>query len=494
MSTLAWERIIEVTAKRGASPQKLDAGAKGIGSHAGAWEPETGRGSKRNRFPRRRVGTRKFNGLQILNPLLYTIPVVKTGKLIMLKIIISIGSAILALATLIGGASAIDYFCEGCVKHFFWAHFSLLATGLIVAFALLILVIAVVYFLKKWQQNQYDIEEPSGQVPLNSPFYIERPPIESECYRLILKPDALIRIKAPRQMGKSSLMTRILHHAEQSGYHTLCLSFQEADSAIFANLDHFLQWLCLSVTEQLGLPDKVEAYWQTNRFNNKRCCSRYFKEYLFTEIKEPIVLGLDEVDRIFQEQIATDFFGLLRAWHEKGKNDKAWQKFRLVITHSQEVYISLDINQSPFNVGTAIELPEFNHEQVQTLFNRHKLPHTNTQIEQLITIVGGHPYLIRLALYKMAQSQITLDKLLQTAANEKGVYADHLRRQLVNLQEHPELATFFKTVVTADNPIQAQTLEPAFFKLSALGLIRTDEENKVIPWCELYRRYFKSRF
>jgi len=48
------------------------------------------------------------------------------------------------------------------------------------------------------------------------------------------------------------------------------------------------------------------------RLGNKRCCSRYFKNYLLTEIKEPIVLGLDEVDRIFQEKIATDFFGLLR--------------------------------------------------------------------------------------------------------------------------------------------------------------------------------------
>lgn len=411
----------------------------------------------------------------------------------MLKIIVSIGSVILALATLMGGVAAIDYFCGGCVKDFLWAHLSFLLIGFIVAVALLILVIALVSVLKKWHQNQGDIEEPTGQVPLNSPFYIERPPIESDCYRLILKPDALIRIKAPRQMGKSSLMTRILHHAKQAGYRIPCLSFQEADSAIFTSLDHFLQWLCVSVTEQLGLPDQVEAYWQNNRFNNKRCCSRYFKEYLFTEINKPIALGLDEVDRIFQEPIATDFFGLLRAWHEKGKNDEAWKKFRLVLTHSQEVYISLEINQSPFNVGTAIELPEFNREQVQTLFKRHKLPHTDTQIEQLMAIVGGHPYLIRIALYKMARSNLTLDKLLKTATNEKGLYADHLRRQLVNLQEHPALATIFKKIVTADNPIQIKELGTTDFKLEALGLIKIDDNHDVIPWCELYRRYFKLR-
>ena len=52
-------------------------------------------------------------------------------------------------------------------------------------------------------------ELPGGQVDLASRFYIDRPPIESRCYETIDQPGALIRIKAPRQMGKTSLMARI---------------------------------------------------------------------------------------------------------------------------------------------------------------------------------------------------------------------------------------------------------------------------------------------
>ena len=112
----------------------------------------------------------------------------------------------------------------------------------------------------------------------------------------------------------------------------------------------------------------------------------------------------------------------------------------MVITHSQEVYIELQINQSPFNVGTSIELPEFNQAQTQELIKRHKLSWTDTQIDQLIAIVGGHPHLVRIALYQIARGRITIDKLLKTVANEKGAYAEHLRRHLHNLQEHPKLA------------------------------------------------------
>jgi len=69
---------------------------------------------------------------------------------------------------------------------------------------------------------------------------------------------------------------------------------------------------------------------------------------------------LDEVALVFKnEKVAGDFLAMLRTWHEKGRNQQTWQKLRLVITHSQEVYIPLDMKESPFNVGTAVELPEF---------------------------------------------------------------------------------------------------------------------------------------
>jgi hypothetical protein len=103
----------------------------------------------------------------------------------------------------------------------------------------------------------FTLENPEGQVPLDSPFYVERPPNEIDCYETILQPAALIRIKAPRQLGKTSLMTRILHHASQHGYKTVSLNFQSADAEFLSSLDQFLQWFCASVADKLNLPDKL---------------------------------------------------------------------------------------------------------------------------------------------------------------------------------------------------------------------------------------------
>jgi len=340
-----------------------------------------------------------------------------------------------------------------------------------------------------------DPEIPQGQVRLDSPFYVERSPYEAQCYREILEPGTLIRIKAPRQMGKTSLMSRILYHAREQGVRTVPLSFQHADKAIFENLDHLLQWFCTRIARKLHLPHAVDHYW-SDTYGSKDNCTAYFEDCLLSEIDTPLVLGLDEVDRVFQyPKIADDFFGLLRAWYEEagyGDSDsQLWEKLRLIVVHSTEVYIPLDVNQSPFNVGLPIELSEFSAEQVHDLSQRHGLPWSSVQVKQLMQMVGGHPYLVRVALYHVAQQEQTLAELLETAPTEAGIYGDHLRRHLWNLQNHPDLATAFQRVVLTDDAVELASM--LAFKLHSLGLVEL-KGNEVTPRCHLYRQYFRDRF
>lgn len=333
-------------------------------------------------------------------------------------------------------------------------------------------------------------ELPMGQVELASAFYVERPGIDDRCYEAISKPGSLIRIKAPRQMGKTSLMARILHRATQQGYATVPLSFQLADSKVFTDLDRFLQWFCAIVALELQLPDRLADYWN-GIFGSKVNCKSYFERHLLANLTTPLALGLDEVDRVLQyPELAADFFGLLRAWHEEGKNREIWRKLRLVVVHSTEVYIPMDINQSPFNVGLPIELPEFGSQQVEELAQRHGLDWNATQVEQLMRMVGGHCYMVRLALYHISRQEMTLEEVLESAPTDSGLYSDHLRRHLWILSQHPELGNAFKKVVAVDSPVQLDSMQG--FKLHSMGLVHL-QGNEVRPRCNLYREYFRVR-
>lgn len=334
------------------------------------------------------------------------------------------------------------------------------------------------------------LDLPEGSVSLDSSLYIERPPIELDCYATIVKPGALIRVKAPRQMGKSSLMQRILHHAKQQDYQTASINFQMAEAETLANIDSFLQWFCAVLTDELNLTDKVLEMWK-KIVGSKRNCTNYFQRYLLQELKFPLALGLDEVDQVFQyPETAQEFFGLLRTWHEQGKNEDTWKKLRLIIVHSKEVYIPLNINQSPFNVGLPIELPELNREQVEDLVQRHGLAWSDFQIDQLMGVVDGHPYLLRKALYEIARDNLSLEKFVEVAYTEEGPYEDHLRRHLLNLQSDPALEAVMRQVVVADGPVRLES-SPAF-KLRSMGLVEL-RGNDVIPLCNLYRVYFRDR-
>jgi AAA-like domain len=328
---------------------------------------------------------------------------------------------------------------------------------------------------------------PEGPVPLDSSFYIESEGVESLCYAEIERPAALIRIKAPRLMGKTSLVVRIL--AQAPHYRTVYLDFNSVERGILTNLDKFLRWFCLMVGQQLQLENQLKLRWDTEILGSNDNCTAYFEEHLLNQIDNPLVLALDNVDRIFPHtQVVEDFLGMLRSWHEKGKISPIWKKLRLVLAHSTECYIPLDMNQSPFNAGVPVELIEFNASQVQELSSLYGLDWDALTLKTLMDMIGGHPYLVGLALYEIGSGKMKLEQLLHEAPTEQGIYGHHLRRHLETLQRGTALAEAFSTVVMSPKPIELESTQT--YKLHSMGLVQ-QQDNQVMPRCSLYRDYFR---
>ncbi|KAF3889837.1 MULTISPECIES: AAA-like domain-containing protein [Nostocales] len=324
--------------------------------------------------------------------------------------------------------------------------------------------------------------------------YVERPPIEALCYEHLLQPGSLIRIKAPSLMGKTYLMTRVLSQVtEQEDYHVVYLSFKLADRSIhFTNLNKFLRWFCINISRELRLPTELDEYWDEEGMGSKVSCTTYFEEYLLTELENPLVLCLDDVDLLFPyPEIYEDFFGLLRSWYEKARSRRLWQKLRLAILHSTDVYIQLNINQSPFNVGLPIELTEFTQEQVLALSQQHGLEMATNSVVQLMELLGGHPYLLELAFAHLkGHPEITVDRLLAEAPTEAGIYRPHLWKYWLDLQERPKLAAAFQQVIDTTHPVQIEPISA--YQLQSMGLVKLSG-NQVQPRCNLYRQYFQMR-
>ncbi|QXE22405.1 hypothetical protein B6N60_01088 [Richelia sinica FACHB-800] len=332
-----------------------------------------------------------------------------------------------------------------------------------------------------------------GQLPLDSPFYLYRPPAEKLFLREIFQPGALIRIRASRQFGKTSLIAKGLSQGQEYGYRTAVVSLQLADSQVLGSLNQFLQWLCVMVSRSLGLPHRLDEFWHP-LFGSNYSCTDYFESYLLSTSESPLLLVLDEVNVLFSHQdLATDFFGMLRAWYEHARHStgtsEIWQRLRLVIVYSTEVFLPLNIHQSPFNVGLVIELPAFTQEQVEELAIRYGLKPPEDYAQKLINIVGGNPYLTQLALFHLSQKLVNLDQLLANITTPENIFHSHLRQQLGYLEQHPHLKAAMEQVVISPQGIE---LHPSkAFKLQGVGLIRFHNQF-AIPSCHLYQKYFSQ--
>lgn len=330
------------------------------------------------------------------------------------------------------------------------------------------------------------LEMPEGTMESQSTFYVERSS-DALALQTIEQQGVTITIKGPRQMGKSSLLIRTIKNAVNVGKRVALLDFQLFDKAALNNAELFFRQFCIWLTDELEMTDKVAEYWNMP-LGNSQCCTRYVGRYLLKEFGNPLVLAMDEVERVFDTEFRSDFFGMLRSWHNSRATTPIWKQLDLALVTSTEPYQLIDnLNQSPFNVGQVIDLEDFTPAQVSDLNRRHGSPFNPKEEQQLMGLLGGHPYLIRLALYSVASQRLSATELFAKATTDNGIFGNHLRNHLFRLHNKQEL-------VQAMFQIIRQNLcedERIFFRLRGAGLVRR-EGRIVLPRCQLYAEYFRE--
>lgn len=333
-----------------------------------------------------------------------------------------------------------------------------------------------------------DLEMPEGTMPPTSQFYITRS-FDEVAIATIQRQGVTITIKGPRQMGKSSLLSRVISAAQDQDKQVAFLDFQLFDKAALSNPDTFFPEFCAWLTDELDLEDQVDEYWK-RRLSNTQCCTRYVGKYLLPTLNQPLVLAMDEVETMFDTDFRSDFFGMLRSWHNNRATKPIWKQLDLTLVTSTEPYQLIDnLNQSPFNVGQIIELTDFEFAQVADLNHRHGEILTSPELQKLMDLVNGHPYLVRKALYLVVTGAMSASDLFAQAVKERGPFGDHLRYHLFRIYDKPELVRGFLQVVQTHTCID----ERIFFKLRGAGLVRRSSSGlEVIPRCQLYEQYFQQ--
>lgn len=328
----------------------------------------------------------------------------------------------------------------------------------------------------------------SGAMEVASPLYVRRR-ADDIALAAIERTGQTVSIKGARQVGKSSLLMRVIDAAIQNGKRVVFLDFQGLDSSSLVDADVFFRRFCQELASILELNAPLDPHWDPSLGNLQRC-SRFMEKEILKAVKEPVVLALDEVERLFDAPFRSDFFGMLRSWHGKRAlpTAPAWKKLDLVLATSTEPKLFIEnLNQSPFNVGERIELSEFTPAEVTQLNQLHGSVLTPEEEQRLWALVGGQPYLVRRALHLIASRQISAAELLAHLDLEGGPFGDHLRHLFFLLTGREALLNGLREVLGQGTCRDARV----FDRLRGAGLVRPDGD-RVVPRCELYARYFRK--
>lgn len=322
---------------------------------------------------------------------------------------------------------------------------------------------------------------PGGVIQHDDAYYIRRKADENASRVARAGAESLV-IKGARQMGKSSLLMHYLVQCQEAGKSVAFVDFSMFSNEDMTGYATFLGNLARAIKHMLQLEDGDPAQ-VTNQFE----MMSFVETYVLAPATTPIVVAFDEVDRVYGRPYQSDFFTMLRFWINASKAAfrPRWRKLQLALVVSTEPALLIaEADRSPFNVGYVQELQPFTRPEFDELCDRH-----GCQIDRdaLWDLVRGHPYLSRLAFYRLVDEGLPFADLLRDAAAERGPFGDHLRALLVKLHENPELLSGMQQIIR----MGTAPSDNIFYRLYSAGLVQK-ENGRINPSNLVYARYFRG--
>jgi hypothetical protein len=319
-------------------------------------------------------------------------------------------------------------------------------------------------------------------------WYIARPAEEQVALDYLAYPGQPVVLWGPELFGKTWLLRHLLQKArKEEGARVVAVNLDLFDKAVCSSLESFLRELAAYLVHELGgQQEDLERLWRRDRSPNSNITA-VLQRYALPKA-ERLLLAIDGADAIWNSAFADQFFGLLRAWAEE--SEAPWSSLRLLLAVSTTpADLIHNASQSPFNLTDPIRLDDLDGRQVQQLFELYGLTPAPDDLARLHQLVGGHPYLMRLALYTARRQSRPLAELLDPGPGpgrgSDGVFEPFLRNTRARLQQQPELLEAFAALLK--NPL-TPIPRPVHHKLERAGLLLRDGRSGALrPRYELYK-------
>lgn len=252
-----------------------------------------------------------------------------------------------------------------------------------------------------------------------------------------------------RQMGKSSLRTRIRQRLEHAGHRCVYLDMTELGGDQVSREEWYrgMMVVLLRDLNLLGLIN-IKQHWQ--EWADLPMVQQF--RLLIDEILQQLpghrlFILVDEIDSVLSLDFsANDFFAFIRACHEQRVHETQYHRLTWglfgVTTPSDLIR---DPRRTPFNIGRAIDLQDFTLEESQPLLTGFgpQVTHPKAILAAILHWTGGQPFLTqKLCQRVMFLAQASDQAQLPMPAGDEAAWVGQLVKDYVidhwESQDNPE--------------------------------------------------------